>query len=181
MQHFASDNCAGICPEALDALIAANNSGDEPAYGDDSWTHQVCDRIRELFQTDCEVFYVLNGTAANSLPWLGLFDNDVRLRNARHANAMAELLQTRLHEIPGVSIMFRRESNAVFAQLPANTAKAMRARLEVVLRVHRRGRLPADVRVGRATGNGRAFHRRSARVVRDVSARVPDCRSAENA
>jgi hypothetical protein len=36
MQHFASDNYAGICPEALDALIAANNSGHEPAYGDDS-------------------------------------------------------------------------------------------------------------------------------------------------
>ena len=50
MQHFASDNYAGICPEALHALIAANNSGHEPAYGDDSWTNQVCDRLRELFQ-----------------------------------------------------------------------------------------------------------------------------------
>ena len=67
MQHFASDNYAGICPEALNALIAANNSGHEPAYGDDSWTQQVCDRLRELFQTDCEVFLVFNGTAANSL------------------------------------------------------------------------------------------------------------------
>jgi threonine aldolase len=67
MQHFASDNYAGICPEALHALIAANNSGHEPAYGDDSWTNQVCDRLRELFQTDCEVFFVFNGTAANSL------------------------------------------------------------------------------------------------------------------
>jgi threonine aldolase len=67
MQHFASDNYAGICPEALEALIAANNSGHEPAYGDDSWTQQVCDRLRNLFQTDCEVFFVFNGTAANSL------------------------------------------------------------------------------------------------------------------
>jgi threonine aldolase len=41
MQHFASDNYAGICPEALEALTAANNSGHEPAYGDDSWTNQV--------------------------------------------------------------------------------------------------------------------------------------------
>ena len=67
MQHFASDNYAGICPEALAALIEANNSGHEPSYGDDSWTQQVCDRIRDLFQTDCEVFFVFNGTAANSL------------------------------------------------------------------------------------------------------------------
>ena len=61
MQHFASDNYAGICPEALNALIAANNSGHEPAYGDDSWTQQVCDRLRDLFQTDCEAFFVFNG------------------------------------------------------------------------------------------------------------------------
>src|SRR6202046_4891009 len=67
MQHFASDNYAGICPEALEALTAANNSGHEPAYGDDSWTNQVCDRLRDLFETDCEVFFVFNGTAANSL------------------------------------------------------------------------------------------------------------------
>ena len=66
-QHFASDNYAGICPEALAALVEANTSGHEPAYGDDSWTARVCDRIRELFQTDCEVFFVFNGTAANSL------------------------------------------------------------------------------------------------------------------
>jgi len=66
-QHFASDNYAGICPEALAALVEANTSGHEPAYGDDSWTARVCDRIRDLFQTDCEVFFVFNGTAANSL------------------------------------------------------------------------------------------------------------------
>src|SRR3984957_7746759 len=67
MQHFASDNYAGICPEALAALIEANNSGHEPAYGDDSWRQSGCDRIPGLFQTDCEVFFVFNGTAANSL------------------------------------------------------------------------------------------------------------------
>lgn len=66
-QHFASDNYAGICPEALQAMIDANGSGHELAYGDDSWTQRVCDRMRDLFQTDCEVFFVFNGTAANSL------------------------------------------------------------------------------------------------------------------
>lgn len=66
-QHFASDNYAGVCPEALKWLIEANQSGHEPAYGADPWTERVCDAIRSLFQTDCEVFYVFNGTAANSL------------------------------------------------------------------------------------------------------------------
>ena len=66
-QHFASDNYAGICPEALHYLIEANASGHEVAYGDDRWTQRVCDGIRQLFDTDCEVFFVFNGTAANSL------------------------------------------------------------------------------------------------------------------
>jgi len=66
MQHFASDNCAGICPEALQALLAAND-GDAPGYGDDEWTRRVSDRLRELFETDCDVYFVFNGTAANSL------------------------------------------------------------------------------------------------------------------
>ena len=66
-QHFASDNNAGLCPEALDALLRANAAGHVPGYGDDDWTEKVCARIRELFETDCEVFFVFNGTAANAL------------------------------------------------------------------------------------------------------------------
>ncbi|MBK8525062.1 MAG: low specificity L-threonine aldolase [Betaproteobacteria bacterium] len=66
MQHFASDNYAGICPEALQALLAAN-TGHAPAYGDDEWTRRASDRLREVFATDCDVYFVFNGTAANSL------------------------------------------------------------------------------------------------------------------
>ncbi|MBL8424457.1 MAG: low specificity L-threonine aldolase [Candidatus Accumulibacter phosphatis] len=66
MQHFASDNYAGICPEALAALLAAND-GHVRSYGDDEWTLQAADRLRELFETDCDVYFVFNGTAANSL------------------------------------------------------------------------------------------------------------------
>lgn len=63
---FASDNYAGICPEALQAMLAAN-SGYASSYGDDKWTAKACASIRELFEIDCEVFFVFNGTAANSL------------------------------------------------------------------------------------------------------------------
>ena len=66
MQHFANDNYAGICPEALQALLAAN-TGHAPAYGDDEWTRRASDRLREVFATDCDVYFVFNGTAANSL------------------------------------------------------------------------------------------------------------------
>src|SRR5262245_27077304 len=66
-QQFASDNNAGMCPQALDALIRANAEGHVTGYGDDPWTEKACARLRELFETDCEVFFVFNGTAANAL------------------------------------------------------------------------------------------------------------------
>jgi len=65
-RHFASDNYAGICPEAWAALAEANE-GHAPGYGDDGWTQKAADLIREVFETHCDVFFVFNGTAANSL------------------------------------------------------------------------------------------------------------------
>jgi threonine aldolase len=64
--EFASDNTAAICPEAWAALEEANADG-AASYGDDKWTQRVSDRVREIFESDCEVFFVFNGTAANSL------------------------------------------------------------------------------------------------------------------
>src|SRR5947209_16172254 len=64
--EFASDNTASICPEAWDALQEAN-ADEAPSYGEDRWTARVCDLVREIFETDCEVFFVFNGTAANAL------------------------------------------------------------------------------------------------------------------
>ena len=65
-RHFASDNYSGICPEAWAALAEANQDH-EISYGNDSWTQKASDLIREVFETRCEVFFVFNGTAANSL------------------------------------------------------------------------------------------------------------------
>jgi threonine aldolase len=65
-RQFASDNYAGVCPEAWAALLKANQ-GHVRGYGDDEWTTQAADLIRDLFETRCEVFFVFNGTAANSL------------------------------------------------------------------------------------------------------------------
>lgn len=64
--QFASDNTAGICPEAWAALSEANHS-DACSYGEDKWTARVCDRVREIFETDCDVYLLYNGTAANAL------------------------------------------------------------------------------------------------------------------
>ena len=64
--EFASDNTATICPEAWAALEEANADA-VASYGDDRWTARVCDRIREIFETDCDVYFVFNGTAANAM------------------------------------------------------------------------------------------------------------------
>ena len=65
-QQFASDNYAGICPEAWQAMAAAN-AGSAPAYGDDAWTARAADAFRTLFATECAVVFAFTGTAANSL------------------------------------------------------------------------------------------------------------------
>jgi threonine aldolase len=65
-RHFASDNNSGICPEVWSALAEAN-MGHATGYGDDPWTARASDLIREWFETDCSVFFVFNGTAANAL------------------------------------------------------------------------------------------------------------------
>jgi len=65
-RQFASDNYSGVCPEAWAAMAEAN-IGHEVSYGNDHWTQRATDSIREIFETDCEVFFVFNGTSANSL------------------------------------------------------------------------------------------------------------------
>jgi len=72
-RHFASDNYAGICPEALAALNEAN-LGHTASYGKDPWCEKADQMFRDLFETDCEVFFVFNGTAANSLALASLSD-----------------------------------------------------------------------------------------------------------
>jgi threonine aldolase len=63
---FASDNTAAVCPEAWAALEEANTSY-AAGYGEDEWTAEVCDRIRKIFEVDCDAYFVFTGTAANAL------------------------------------------------------------------------------------------------------------------
>jgi len=65
-RHFASDNYAGICPEAWAALEAVN-ADHAASYGEDHWTKEAARGIGEIFETECEVFFVFTGTSANAL------------------------------------------------------------------------------------------------------------------
>jgi threonine aldolase len=73
-RHFASDNNSGICPEVWAALQEANQ-GHVTGYGDDPWNEKAKQLVRNLFETDCEVFFVYNGTAANSLAIASMCDS----------------------------------------------------------------------------------------------------------
>jgi threonine aldolase len=65
---FASDNTAPATPEAMQALLAANQHAQLPSYGADAITEQAAAALRDYFEApDAEVFFVFAGTAANSL------------------------------------------------------------------------------------------------------------------
>ncbi len=61
---FASDNYAGVHPEVLDALAAANG-GHQVAYGRDVYTSRLQQLVRNEFGEAAEAFPVFNGTGAN--------------------------------------------------------------------------------------------------------------------
>lgn len=88
--QFASDNCAGVCPEAWCALAEAN-SGHAPSYGEDAWTARACELLRATFECDCDVYFVLNGTAANGLALATLGDS-------YHAVVCHETAHIEIHE-----------------------------------------------------------------------------------
>ncbi len=62
---FASDNYAGVHPEALQAMAIANG-GHQRAYGEDAYTAHLQQVMAEHFGP-CETFPVFNGTGANVL------------------------------------------------------------------------------------------------------------------
>jgi threonine aldolase len=66
IRSFASDNNAGVHPEAL-AAIARANEGHTVGYGDDRYTEAAIGKFQEHFGSDVAVFFVFNGTAANVL------------------------------------------------------------------------------------------------------------------
>src|SRR6476619_8379575 len=62
---FSSDNWAGVHPEII-AAIAAANTGHVPSYGEDSYTKSVAEKLGDLLGAE-EVFFVFMGTGANVL------------------------------------------------------------------------------------------------------------------
>ncbi len=63
-RSFASDNHAGVHPEVLDAIAAANG-GHQPSYGNDVYTARLGEVAAAHFGERAEIYPVFNGTGAN--------------------------------------------------------------------------------------------------------------------
>jgi threonine aldolase len=59
--------------------------------------------------------------------WNGLLAHDVWLKNARHANQMAQFLEEKLHAA-NLHLAFPREANALFVRLPNDISERLHAR-----------------------------------------------------
>ena len=62
---FYSDNTAGVCPELLAAIAAANIR--HKSYGEDPWTRRLDELFGAFFGAPVRSFVVTTGTAANAL------------------------------------------------------------------------------------------------------------------
>jgi len=64
--NFSSDTAAPAHPAILEAMLAAAK-GPAPSYGADPWTAAARKALRDVFETDVDVWLVSSGTAANAL------------------------------------------------------------------------------------------------------------------
>jgi len=81
------------------------------------------DGVRYLRKIDMQLISKMRFVSAQLI---ALFDGDLWLRSATHANAMAQRLSTALTAIPGARVTLPVEANAVFAVLPPGVADQVR-------------------------------------------------------
>ena len=105
MRSFASDNYAGVHPEVLEALAAANTDHAR-AYGDDEWTARAEGLFRDHFGDQAEMFPVFNGTGANVVglqvllrPWDAVICASTAHINVDEGGAPEHLLGVKLIDV----------------------------------------------------------------------------------
>ncbi|MGZ3403234.1 MAG: beta-eliminating lyase-related protein [Phenylobacterium sp.] len=86
---FVSDNTAPVAPEAMEALLAANQ-GFEASYGADALTAQASDLICQMLDADAEVRFVASGTAANAIALAALCKPFEAVLVHEHAHAATD-------------------------------------------------------------------------------------------
>lgn len=87
IRGFASDNYSGVHPKLLEAIMKAN-LGHAGAYGNDEYTHRAIKKFKEHFGENISVYFVSNGTGANSLILKSVTDsyNSIICAETAHIN-----------------------------------------------------------------------------------------------
>lgn len=105
---FASDNYAGIHPEVLDAIVAANG-GHQIAYGGDVYTERLQQVIVTQFGDEARIYPVFNGTGANvvalqaiSPRWGGVVCSETAHINVDENGAPERMAGLKLMTVPTV-------------------------------------------------------------------------------
>lgn len=131
-RQFASDNWAGMAPEALAALIEANGAGHAPAYGDDAWTERACNAVRRVLEApEAEIFFVFNGTAANALALAQLCRPHDAVVCTPHAHVNADECNALGLLGSGVSLLLADDPHDGGRLTPASLAGAARRRSDL--------------------------------------------------
>jgi threonine aldolase len=105
-RSFASDNNAGIHPELL-ASLAAANVGHVHGYGDDPYTERALAQFKRHFGDDIDVFFMFNGTGANVAglsalvkPWGAVICAHSAHVNVDESSAPERFIGCRLIDVP---------------------------------------------------------------------------------
>lgn len=105
---FASDNAAGVCPQVMEALAAAN-SGPALAYGQDPWSANAVGDLQELFDAPVEVLFCWGGTGANIAglatlvqPWQSIITVDTAHIVVDEAGGPARFTGAQISTVPHV-------------------------------------------------------------------------------
>jgi threonine aldolase len=105
LRAFASDNYAGMHPEVLTALAAANE-GHVVAYGDDPYTSLLATIMRDHFGDQAETYPLFTGTGANVVAlqsmttrWQAVICADGAHINADEGGAPETMAGLKLHTV----------------------------------------------------------------------------------
>jgi threonine aldolase len=106
VRGFASDNHAGVHPEVLEAIAAANG-GHQSSYGQDAYTQRLQDVFRGHFGPEASAYCVFNGTGANVVAlqsmtqrWEAVICAETAHINVDEGGAPETMAGLKLHAVP---------------------------------------------------------------------------------
>ena len=95
--NFNSDNVYGVHPKIMDAMVAANARLTDVSYCHDDGAAEAEAALSKVFERQVKMFFVMNGTGANSLALSALCPpyGGIICHEGAHINTACECANTR--------------------------------------------------------------------------------------